>query len=204
MRSRVGSLAAQTGSAMAQRVRNRQPDGGRTDEGGSPVNGDSLTRWAGFIDRRAANRRAGIGMRRVAVDAIDRAEFDHLAEVHHQHAVGQIMHDIQIVRDEDISQAQHTLDVGQQVQHLGLNRFVQGRDGFIQDQQARIDRDAAGDIDALALPPGHLVRVAVDEQVGIKPDKAQGFHALCGGLSRRAYRARAGRRRSRHRRCGGG
>jgi hypothetical protein len=38
-----------------QRVRKRQPDGGRTGDGGSPVNGGMLTRSAGFIDCRAAN-----------------------------------------------------------------------------------------------------------------------------------------------------
>ena len=46
---------------------------------------------------------------------------------------------------------QPALQLAQQVQDLGLDRDVEGRGGLVQHQQARLQRQSAGDGDALAL-----------------------------------------------------
>ncbi len=50
----------------------------------------------------------------------------------------------------------------QQLQNLMLNRHVQRRGGFVGDQQLRLASDRHRDHDALLLPAGKLMRVAVE------------------------------------------
>ena len=77
-----------------QRVRKRQPEGGLIGLGGSPASGgvvDARRR----VDRQArGEQRLRVGMPRAAVDRLDRADLDDLAEIHHQHAVGDILDDV--------------------------------------------------------------------------------------------------------------
>ena len=93
-------------------------------------------------------------MRRAGINLINRAFFRHLPQIHHQHAVADILHHIQIMADEHISQAEAFLEVHKQVQHLRFHAFIQRRDRFIQNDQARAERQSAGDIHALALTAG--------------------------------------------------
>ena len=81
------------------------------------------------------------------------------------------------------------LQVAQQVQHLRLDRDVERRDRLVGDQQLRFQRERARDADALALPAGELVRVAV-VVLGVQPDRLhQLLHgALALGLALAAAR----------------
>jgi hypothetical protein len=58
--------------------------------------------------------------------------------VHHHHLVGHVFDHGQIVRDEDVGQAQLILQILQQIQHLRLHRHVQRRNGFVADQDFRL------------------------------------------------------------------
>ena len=69
-------------------------------------------------------------------------------------------HDGQVVGDEQVGQAEPVLQVLQQVEHLGLDGHVEGRDGLVADDQLGVEGDGPGDADALALPAGELVGVA--------------------------------------------
>ena len=91
---------------------------------------------------------------------IDRAKFDHFAEIHHQHAVGDVADDVEVVADEEIGQAEFALEIGQQIEHLRLDRFVERRDRFVEDHQSRRQRQRARNVDTLALPAGNFVRIA--------------------------------------------
>ena len=51
------------------------------------------------------------------------------------HAVGHEAHDLEIVADEDVGEAELVLEVEQQVQHLRLDRLVERRDRLVEDQQ---------------------------------------------------------------------
>ena len=49
------------------------------------------------------------------------------------------------------AEAQLALEIGQQVHHLGLDRHVERRDRFVADQDARAQREGAGDAHPLPL-----------------------------------------------------
>ena len=93
-------------------------------------------------------------MRRAGINLIHRAFFRDLAQIHHQHAVTDILHHIQIMTDENIGQAKAFLEVHEQVQDLRLHAFIEGRDRFIQDNQTRAEGECTGDIHPLALTAG--------------------------------------------------
>ena len=65
------------------------------------------------------------------------ALLDDAAEIHHHHLVGDVAHDREIVADEEIGEIEPLLDVGEQVQHLRLDRHVEGRDRLVEHQDGR-------------------------------------------------------------------
>jgi hypothetical protein len=77
------------------------------------------------------------------------------------------------VRDEDERDAVARLHLLQQVQDLGTNRDVEGRDGLIADDEVGLPDQRARDRDALALAAGEFVRPTMHHQFGIKPDRPQ-------------------------------
>ena len=70
-------------------------------------------------------------------------------------------HDIQVVRDEDVRQAELCLEVLEQVEDLRLHGDVERGDGLVADDELRVDGERARDPDPLALAAGELVRKAV-------------------------------------------
>ena len=76
------------------------------------------------------------------------------------------------MRDEDVGQAQALLEIGQQVEDLGLDRHVQRGDRLVADDDLRARSQCAGDRQALALAARELVRVAC-LRVGGQPDQTQ-------------------------------
>ena len=67
----------------------------------------------------------------------------------------------QVVGDEEIGKAHLALQVHHQVEHLRLDRDVERGDRLVADDQLGLQRQRAGDADALALAAGELVRVIV-------------------------------------------
>ncbi len=66
----------------------------------------------------------------------------------------------QVVGHEQICQAELLLQVLQQVQDLGLDRNVQGRDWLVADHQLRMGSQGSGNANALALAARESVWVA--------------------------------------------
>ena len=60
------------------------------------------------------------------------------------------------------------LALGQQVQHLGLDRDIQGRGGLIGHHQGRVQGDGRGDQRTLAQSAGELVRTLTGAQLGFR------------------------------------
>jgi hypothetical protein len=58
----------------------------------------------------------------------------------------------QPMRDEKVSQSEPQLKVFEQIHDLRLNRYVEGRDRFIANDEFRIERKRAGYTNALSLP----------------------------------------------------
>ena len=107
---------------------------------------------------RAAPRCRGAAARRRAPSV--GAELDDAADIHHRDTVGDVLDDREVVRDEEVGEVELVLQVLQQVERLRLHRDVERRDRLVGDDEARVERERAGDADALALAAGEGVRIA--------------------------------------------
>ena len=83
-----------------------------------------------------------------------------------------VPHHRQVVRDEQVGQAELALQVVEQVDDLGLDRHVERGDRLVGDDQLGPQGERPGDADALALAAGELVRVAV-VVLRVEPDQLQ-------------------------------
>ena len=88
-------------------------------------------------------------------------DLDDLPKVHHRDAARDVLDDREVVRNEDVGETQTLLQVLQQVDDLRLHRHIERRHRFVADDEPRLDRECARDADALALPAGELVRIAL-------------------------------------------
>jgi len=79
---------------------------------------------------------------------------DDAALAHDDHLLGQLPHDREVVADQQVADAGRVPDVGEQVQHLRLDRHVERGDRLIQDQQLRLGGERPGDRHPLPLPAG--------------------------------------------------
>jgi hypothetical protein len=70
------------------------------------------------------------------------------------------------VSDEQIGQPKLRAQVGQQVDDLGLNRDIEGRDRLVADDELGPQRKRPRDADALALSAAHLVGIAIGQAAG--------------------------------------
>ena len=86
---------------------------------------------------------------------------DDAAEIHHRDAVADVLDHREVVRDEQIRQLQFVLQIHQQVDDLRLDRDVERGDRLVADDQVRVERQRAGDADALALPAGEFVGIGL-------------------------------------------
>ena len=90
-------------------------------------------------------------------------ELDDAAGAHHRDPVGHVVDDRQIVRDEEVGQAEILLQVLEQVQDLRLHRDVERRHRLVADEQFRTECQGSRDADALALAAGKAVRIAIEK-----------------------------------------
>ncbi len=81
-------------------------------------------------------------------------------------------HDRQIVRDEEVGHAVALLQRREQTQHLLLDRDVQGRGRFVEQQQAGTQDGGTRNRDPLALAAGEFMRIAI-ERVLVHADLGQ-------------------------------
>src|SRR5699024_6814105 len=92
----------------------------------------------------------------------------------------------EIVGDEEIRQAEAVAQVLEQVDDTGLDRYVEGGDRLVEDQQLRVRHQCPGDADALALAAGELMRIACGHR-GVESDEFEHLGdlvmALGGGSS---------------------
>src|SRR5207245_1136932 len=94
---------------------------------------------------------------------------DDAAKIHDGHALADMLDDRQIMGNEEISEPQLLLQVLQQIDDLGLDRYVQRRHRLVADNQLGFDRERPRDTDALTLParelvrmPAHVIRLQTD------------------------------------------
>src|SRR5215469_8347359 len=100
-------------------------------------------------DWNGRQQRLSVWVKRVVKDVLRAGLFDNFTQVHYRDPVGYVPYDRQIVRNKEIGQAQALLKLDQQVQDLGLYRDVEGRHGFVADDEPRLERQCTGDSNAL-------------------------------------------------------
>jgi hypothetical protein len=79
-----------------------------------------------------------------------RTFFDDCARIHNQYPVGEAGNDAEIVTDEDDRALPVPADIAQQLQYLRLNGDIQGRCGFVGNEQLRISNQCHGNHHPLA------------------------------------------------------
>ena len=147
--------------ASGQRGLNGHPGRRRERRRGLAGQENALALGAGYGDRRGRQKRPRIGVLRALKDRVARAHLDRMAEIDHQHVVGDVPHDREIVRDENVGELELLLQAREQVEHLGADRDVERRHRLVEHQDLRPQHNRTGDGDALPLAAGKHVRVAV-------------------------------------------
>lgn len=97
------------------------------------------------------------------------AGLDDLAVLHHQNAVGDVTHDGQIVRNEQIGEIEFRFDVDEEVENRPADRRVERRHRLIADEQSRTREQSPRNADPLLLSSRELVDVTL-ERIGWKFD----------------------------------
>ena len=103
----------------------------------------------------------GVGVQGVLEDVHRVAVLHQVAQVHHAHRVGDVLHHAQVVGDEQVCELILLLQLLEQVDDLGLDGHVQGADGLVAHHELRVQGQGPGDADALALAAGELVGIAL-------------------------------------------
>jgi hypothetical protein len=80
--------------------------------------------------------------------------------VHDGDAIAHVLHERQIMGNEEIRKAQLLTKVAQEVDHLSADRNVEGTHGLVQDDQLRFHGQGPGDPDALSLTATEFVGIA--------------------------------------------
>src|SRR5713226_9284925 len=123
-------------------------------------------------DRNRRKQRTRVRVARTPVELLAGRNLHDLAEVHDRDAVGDVFHDREVVRDEEVGEVELALQPLEQVDDLRLNRNVTGRDRLVTHDEARIDRQRARDADALALAAREFVRIPIDK-TGVQADHVE-------------------------------
>ena len=113
-----------------------------------------------FRLRRRVHKLARVIVLRIAENLLGYRVLDDFAALHHDNAVGEMANDRQVVGDEDIGKPQPVAQLGEQVDDLDLDRYVQRRDGFIAHDQFGLGGKGPGNRDTLTLAAGKLMRIA--------------------------------------------
>src|SRR5260221_2799574 len=130
---------------------------------------DALALLAEIDTRRRGEQGLRVRVERALEDRLLRYLLGRPAEIHDEKIIGDVADDAEIVRDEEVGQAELVLQVVEQVEHLGLDRDVEGGDRLVGDHQLGPQHERARDGDALALAAREHVRVAL-VMLGPQPD----------------------------------
>ena len=127
---------------------------------------------------------SGAMYRAVALLALRaKADLDDAAEVHDGDAVAEVFDHSQVVRDEEVGEAEVFLEVVEKIENLRLNGNIQSADWFVAHDKFRGDGQGAGDADTLTLSPGKFMGVTVGEVRGEADTVEQFGHALREGFA---------------------
>src|ERR1044072_5566634 len=93
-------------------------------------------------------------------DILPRAKFDEATEIHHRDALADMRHHGEVMGDEDISEPEIALQLGEQIEHVAADRHVKRGHHLVAYDQFWAQRQRARNHYALLLAAGKLVRIA--------------------------------------------
>ena len=137
---------------------------------------NSLSRAGKVGHGDGAQQGLGVGVLGVGEEFVGGGHLHALPQVHHHDLVGDVLHDAHVVGDEQVGQAQFLLQVHEEVEDLGLDGDVQGRDRLVADDELGVEGEGAGDADPLAPAAVQFVGVGV----GVAPGQAHQVHEVGG------------------------
>ncbi len=105
-------------------------------------------------------------MGRPGIDRGGRAALDDPAEIHDRDLVRDMADQREVVADDQIGQAQFTLQVAEQVDHLALDGDVEPGSRFVRHDEFRRQSQRPCDADPTCLAAAQLMRVASGESSG--------------------------------------
>ena len=123
-------------------------------------------------------------MAHLVKDILDRAAFNRLAGIHHADPVAGLEDEPKVVADEQHRGAVFLAQVLDQFDNCGLHRHVKGGGGLVEDEKRGFRHQRHGDDDPLLLAARQLVRIAVQDPLGVRQLDVR-HHlecALVGGL----------------------
>ena len=112
----------------------------------------------GIRRRYCRHQRFGVRVPGGVVEALRGRGLHQLAKVHDRHSVAGMRDGREIVRDEQVRNAELLLQGLQQVQNLRLNRDVEGGDRLVANYEIGAQHQGPGDGDALALAAAECMR----------------------------------------------
>src|SRR3954467_2541605 len=133
-----------------------------------------LARGVAFRIGNRHRRQQGIRVRvnRPAVQVFRGRILNDLAEIHHRDPVGNVADHAEVMRHEQVRQAELVLKVLEQVDDLRLHRYVERGHRFVGDDEFWMQGQRPCDADALALTAGELVGIAV-VVLGVEADSIE-------------------------------
>ena len=105
---------------------------------------------------------SGVGMPRIPIEILRIRHLDHPTQIHHGDPITHVLDEREVVRDEEVGEAQIPLEVVEKVHHLSLHGDVQGADRLVQDQKVRLHGERSRDPETLALSTTELVWIPID------------------------------------------
>ena len=111
-------------------------------------------------------------MERPAEQHLAGAGFHDAPPVHDRHPRAEESDHREIMGDEEVRKVVLALELAEEIQHLSLDRDVEGRDRLVEHDEARRGRERARHRDALTLPAGHL-RWTATKELGAEPDELE-------------------------------
>src|SRR6202049_1135990 len=93
-----------------------------------------------------------------------RTRLDDAYQIHDDHAVADVLHDAEVMADEQIRKVQRSLQIHKQVEYLRLDGDIERGDRFVAHQELRLYRQRARDADARTLAAGKLMRKSAHQR----------------------------------------
>src|SRR6516225_9789193 len=121
---------------------------------------DSLLFSAHIGHRYGGKQRPCIRVFSLPINGFTGRDLHDLAKVHNRHAVADVLHHTQIMRDKEVGEMHLFLQFLEQIDNLRLDRYVERRHGLVADDELRTHGESAGDADPLTLSAAELVWIA--------------------------------------------